>query len=265
MPIKSYLDKTFLVQDAEARIRQPGNLLKYVVYGIADTLPPGKKIGDPKIIPQGTQVRIANAKSIDTKLTFVLTESTDNAVGAIGWTSADNLAGKFLNETIGRLTPIDDDRKGPNALWQNGRFFGQATLIEIVGSNNETERITEDNVEPYLEMVSTAAKDGITICIRSGFRSYPEQVVLFTLFNSNPNKFAQAAEPGRSNHQNGTAFDLDVGGFDGNPVYDWLKVHGPEFGFIRTVNKEPWHWEFRPADATDLAALGRFKLSGVTV
>jgi LAS superfamily LD-carboxypeptidase LdcB len=89
--------------------------------------------------------------------------------------------------------------------------------------------------------------------------------VLFSLFTSNPNKFALAAEPGRSNHQNGIAFDLDVGGFDGNPVYDWLKVHGPGFGFIRTVNKEPWHWEFRPAQATDLADLGKFKLPGVTV
>ncbi len=265
MPIRSYLNKTFSVRDPEARIRQSGNLLKYVVYGPSDTLPPGRKIGDPKIIPQGTQVRITNAKSIDTKLTFALTESTDDEVATIGWTSADNLESKFLNETIGRLKPIDDDRKGPNALWQNGRFVGQATLVEIVGSHNETERITEDNVEPYLEMLSAAAKDGITISIRSGFRSFPEQVVLFSLFNSNPKKFALAAEPGRSNHQNGTAFDLDVGGFDGNPVYDWLKVHGPEFGFIRTVNKEPWHWEFRPAEAADLAALGKFKLPGVAV
>jgi D-alanyl-D-alanine carboxypeptidase-like protein len=265
MATRSYLNKTFSVRDPEARIRQPANLLKYIVYGPADTLPPGKKIGDPKIIPQGTQVRIINAKSINTKLTFVLTESTDGLVGTIGWTSADNLAGKFLNETIGRLTPTDDDRKGPNALWQSGRFLGQASLIEIVGSNNETERITADNVEPYLEMVSAAAKDGITICIRSGFRSFPEQVVLFSLFTSNPKKFALAAEPGRSNHQNGTAFDLDVGGFDGNPVYDWLKVHGPDFGFIRTVNREPWHWEFRPDDAANLASLGKFKLPGVTV
>jgi hypothetical protein len=265
MQIRSYLNKTFSVQDPEARIRQSANLLKYVSYGPGDMLPAGKKIGDPKIISEGTKVRITNAKSINTKLTFVLAESTDDDAVTIGWTSPDNLAGKFLNETIGQLTPIDDDRKGPTALWQNGRFVGQATLVEIIGSNNETERITEDNVEPYLEMVNAAAKDGVTICIRSGFRSYPEQVVLFSLFNSNPKKFALAAEPGRSNHQNGTAFDLAVGGFDGNPVYDWLKTHGPDFGFIRTVSKEPWHWEFRPAEAADLAGLGKFKLPGVTV
>jgi hypothetical protein len=253
------------LQDPEARIRQSANLLKYVPYEPGDILPVGKQIGDPKIIPQGTKVRITNAKSINSKLTFVLAESTENNAVTIGWTSADNLAGKFLNESIGQLTPADDDHKGPNALWQNGRFVGQATLVEIVGSNNETERLKKESVDPYLEMMSAAAKDGVTISIRSGFRSYPEQVVLFSLFNSNPKKFALAAEPGRSNHQNGTAFDLEVGGFDGNPVYDWLKTHGPDFGFIRTVNKEPWHWEFRPDDAADLAALGKFKLPGVTV
>ena len=235
-------------------------------YGAEDALPPGKKVGDPKIIPQGTAVRIINAKPIDTKLTFVLAQSVDDSAQTLGWTSADNLAGRFLNETIGQLAAVDeDDRKGPNALWQNGRFIGQATLVEIVGSNNETERITKENVEPYLEMVNAAAKDGVTISIRSGFRSYPEQVVLFTLFKSDPKKFALAAEPGRSNHQNGTALDIDVGGFDGNPTYDWLKTNGPDFGFIRTVNREPWHWEFRPDDAADLAALGRFKLPTVTV
>jgi D-alanyl-D-alanine carboxypeptidase len=262
---KSYLNKTFAVQDPEARIRQSANLLKYVLYGPDDILPAGKKAGDPQIIPQGTKVHITNAKSIDTKLTFVLAHSANDSSMTFGWTSADNLAGGFLNETIGQLPPTDDDHKGPHALWQSGRFVAQATLIEIVGSHNETERIKKENVEPYLELVNAAAKDGITICIRSGFRSYPEQVILFRLFNSNPKKFALAAEPGRSNHQNGTAFDLAVGGFDGNPVYDWLKTHGPEFGFIRTVSKEPWHWEFRPGDATELAALGKFKLPGVTV
>jgi LAS superfamily LD-carboxypeptidase LdcB len=56
-----------------------------------------------------------------------------------------------------------------------------------------------------------------------------------------------------------------VGGFDGNPVYDWLRAHGPDFGFIRTVNKEPWHWEYRPVDASALAASGKFRLPEVTV
>jgi hypothetical protein len=101
MTVKSYLNKTFLVQDPEARIRQPGNLLKYILYGASDSLPAGKKVGDPKVIPQGTAVRVINAKSIDSKLTFVLAEAVDDSAQLLCWTSADNLAGRFLNETIG--------------------------------------------------------------------------------------------------------------------------------------------------------------------
>lgn len=97
------------------------------------------------------------------------------------------LKASFLTGRSGDLTPSMMIERVRTPLWQNGR---QATLVEIVGSNNETERITEDNVEPYLEMVSAPAKDGITISIRSVFRSFPEQVVLFSLFNSNPKKFA---------------------------------------------------------------------------
>jgi hypothetical protein len=43
MFIRSYLNKTFSVRAPEARIRQSGNLLKYVVYGPADTLHPEKR------------------------------------------------------------------------------------------------------------------------------------------------------------------------------------------------------------------------------
>jgi hypothetical protein len=43
-----------------------------------------------------------------------------------------------------------------------------------------------------------------------------------------------------------------------------MKKNGPRLGFIRTVNKEHWHWEFRPEDAKRLAAEGKFALSNVT-
>jgi LAS superfamily LD-carboxypeptidase LdcB len=150
-------------------------------------------------------------------------------------------------------------------VWQNGRYVEQATLIEVVGNNNETEIVLKEHLDPYLELINEAARDGLQITLTSGFRSYPEQVVLYSLYTSNPKKYALAAEPGRSNHQNGTAFDLEVGGFDGNPVYNWLKTHGPEYRFIRTVNKEPWHWEYRPIEASELAASEKFKLPAVTV
>ena len=67
----------------------------------------------------------------------------------------------------------------------------------------------------------------------------------------------------RSNHQNGIAFDLNTGGFEGAPVYDWMKKNATSFGFIRTVNKEHWHWEYRPQTAEEFRKEGKFKLDRV--
>ncbi|HXQ35443.1 MAG TPA: M15 family metallopeptidase, partial [Anaerolineales bacterium] len=75
-----------------------------------------------------------------------------------------------------------------------------------------------------------------------------------------------AAKPGHSNHQHGQAFDLNTrhNVFDGSDkVYEWLKANAPRHGFVRAVSNESWHWEYRPADAADLAAAGQFKLPGV--
>jgi hypothetical protein len=266
MSIKSYLGKTFIVDDKEARIRQEKNLLQYVFYKEGDAIPQGKKVGDPKIIPQGTSVRVTNAKAIDNKLTFVFAEpAAEGETAPYGWTSAANLKGDFINETIGHLTPKDENKKGMNAAWDGGKYIGQKTLVEIVGNNNETERVILDNLDNYLAMVNAAAAEGILVSIRSGFRTYPEQEYLYKLYTLNPKKNALAAKPGYSNHQDGKAFDIDVGGFDGNPVYDWLKKNGPKFGFVRTVNREPWHWEYRPEEAAKLAAQGKFRTSNVKV
>jgi LAS superfamily LD-carboxypeptidase LdcB len=75
--------------------------------------------------------------------------------------------------------------------------------------------------------------------------------------------FNTAAPPGSSNHQNGIAFDIAVGGGSGDPIYDWLKKNAPARGFIRTVNKEPWHWEFDKAKAAIAVAAKTFKTKNV--
>jgi hypothetical protein len=61
------------------------------------------------------------------------------------------------------------------------------------------------------------------------------------------------AGPGYSNHQNGKAFDLQTGmGRNLTPyknttkTYRWMVANMHKFGFIRTVSKERWHWEYAP-------------------
>lgn len=53
------------------------------------------------------------------------------------------------------------------------------------------------------------------------------------------------ADPGKSNHGWGMAFDLDV---NDPAVLTWLRNHGAEYGF-HELPGEAWHWDWKP-DAT---------------
>jgi hypothetical protein len=184
-------------------------------------------------------------------------------VGAeIGWTKATNLREGcsdlyFSSEWL--------DEKGPNACWRHGDYIGAKLLVNIVGFGAEMEQITIDTLEPYLKLKDAADAENIQLSINSAFRTFARQVALRRLFESGHGNLA--AQPGASNHQHGQAFDLNTmhNKFDGSDrIYEWLKRNGPKHGFVRTVSKESWHWEYRPAEAAALAAAGKFKLDGVS-
>lgn len=333
----SYLDKTFVANDPDARVRQE-DLVQLEKYKDGDQIPAGKKVGDVKIIPVGTEVRLTAAKVGTNKRPFVFAEPA--AGGApFGWTAASNFRGKLINETIGLMpaklelafkgnnrTVVDDnafvrggppgfastgeliiqgtfvvvtetnghfskishgeinqgqvavgeeigwtassnladgwtDKFGPNAAWEHGKFIGQKDLVNIISDHDQTEQVTTESLDHYLALASAASAAGILICIESAFRSYPDQKYLYTGYKQHRPGFNLAASPGTSNHQHGQAFDLNTGGFDGDPVYDWLKKHAPALGFIRAVSKEHWHWEFRPEEANHPP--GKFRRDGV--
>jgi hypothetical protein len=239
--MKSYLNKDFLVQSAQARIRTPEDLLKLVVDGN----------GNPKLIPKGTTVRVTDAR-VFKEMVFVLTEDW-------GWTIADNLKNQFINETLAVFEPADNDQKGPNAAWDDGHFLKQITLFQILGAEGRFKFISNDIAEHYLKLVNAAAAADVPMPLKSGFRSYPEQVYLFEGWSARRPGFARAAEPGRSNHQDGLAYDFAIKSYEGNPRYDWLKAHAPAHGFVRTVPGEPWHWEYRP----EIAATGAYRTKRV--
>lgn len=92
-------------------------------------------------------------------------------------------------------------------------------------------------------LVAAAKADGIEIRITDSYRDYAEQVDLV----ERKGLYSQgglAATPGTSNHGWGMAVDADV---TDAATRNWLQVNGPRFGWIESVPREPWHWEFRPA------------------
>lgn len=130
----------------------------------------------------------------------------------------------------------------------------------------------------YLDMYTAAKKDGVTLSIGSGFRSpydsieatvssgwkdgkkvsnvkvsASSQKYLYDGYKAGKPGFNVAAEPGKSNHGNGIALDLNPGGssksrFSGvnEKVYEWLVKNSWRFGFVRTVATEEWHFDFKP-------------------
>lgn len=255
---ESFRGKTFVVVDSDARIRRDEDLMTFLLDagGHFQTIPKGTKV---KIV----EVRVVEAGSRSNIVFGQATCADGNQV--FGWTSTRNLDGKFMNETIGVVHPEPGaGRFGPNAAWARGEYLGQLDLVAVVDSKLEIERLALPTVEPYAALVDAGAQNDVLVTLNSGFRSYPEQKHLRDGFERGLPGFNNAAKPGFSNHQNGIAFDLSVPGGDGNPTYEWLKRNATVFGFVRTVSKEPWHWEFDESKAQVALAAGTFKTSTVT-
>ena len=207
-------------------------------------------------IPQGSFV-VVTETSNDKKFVKVRNLQIingDMVVGEeIGWTKSANLADGCSSDQF--LTTEWFDQKGPNGCWQHGAYLFPKLLVNIIGIRSEMEQLTFDSAAAYTKMVNAARDEAdLTILINTAFRTYERQAELYRAYrNGTGNK---AARPGASNHQHGQAFDLNT---RGNPlIYEWLKKNGPKHGFIRTVDDEPWHWEYLPSKAAQMAP-GQFK------
>lgn len=259
----NYKDRTFLVVDADARIRDPDDIWTYLVYKTGESLPSGVNVGDFKIIPSGTQVAVSDVRIVPagsrTRF-FAFSTSPDGSV-IYGWTSTTNFEGKFRNVTLGPIEPKPGaGRYAETAAWSKGSYVGQVSLVLIIDSRLELEKLTLDMAAPYFEMLLDAKSTGVDIVINSGFRTYGEQKYLYDNYKNGVAGFNLAAAPGKSKHQNGTALDIPVGGGPGLPTYDWLSSNATSHGFIRTVKSEYWHWEYLPDEAEEARNRGSHTL-----
>lgn len=253
---RSYLGKSFKVSDPDARLRRADDLMTFETSS-----------GTIQKIPQATVIRVDAVQRLQAgvKKVALFAHAVQEDGTPLGWTSTNNFHGRFVNETLELLEPSAGSGKfGPNAAWSLGAYIGQIGLVEIVDAKTDIERISAETVAPFLKMVGEATLSGVTVAINSGFRSYPEQKFLRDGFDRGLPGFNRAAKPGSSDHQNGIAFDIAVAGADGNEVYDWLKLHAPELGFVRTVSGEPWHWEYDLARAQQAVQSQTYKISTVT-
>ncbi len=144
------------------------------------------------------------------------------------------------------------------AGFEAGRQF---PIVVVTVDGQPAERETAN---AYALMQAAALRDGVRLSVVSGFRSMAEQRRLHACFVScNCNNCNLAASPGFSNHQSGSALDLNTAA---GGVLSWLNRNGSRFGFVRTVPSEEWHWEFLgpspgrgPCDAAAPSPVVRFE------
>jgi len=215
-----------------------------------------------RTIPQRSFVAVTESSGNNVKVNQIEIVAGQMVIGAeIGWTRLSNLKDGCSNLYFSAAWL---DQKGPNACWEHGSYIGAKLLVHIVGFGAEMEQVTLDSLEPYLQLKEAAAQENIEISINSAFRTFQRQAELRHLFDIGQGN--NAAQPGASNHQHGQAFDLNTGHniLDGSDkVYEWLKKNATKHGFVRAVSGESWHWEYRPDEAAQLAAQGKFMRPGV--
>jgi hypothetical protein len=135
-----------------------------------------------------------------------------------------------------------------NEVEQVGYRKGKRFPIRVVTIDGAP--VEERTANAYWAMRSAAANEGIELVIYSGFRTQEEQEYFYRCYREcSCNGCSPAAKPGRSNHQTGYA--LDIGMYPG--VHEWLVGNAERFGFRATVEREPWHWEYRPGKRTPKA------------
>ncbi len=118
----------------------------------------------------------------------------------------------------------------------------------------------------FMEMKNAAARDGITLTIVSGYRSYARQE---KLYNNYVTKDGQAeadrysARPGHSEHQSGLAMDLNSvdDSFADTKEAKWIAENCAKYGFIIRYPKdkeeitgyiyEPWHVRYLGVDLAE--------------
>lgn len=123
--------------------------------------------------------------------------------------------------------------------------------------------VREQTSKAFNKMAAEAKKDGINLFILSGFRPYTRQEYLFnrsvkTKGLDHAEKYV--ARPGASQHQLGTAIDIDSveDSFVNTKEYAWLQKNACKYGFSLSFPKgqeektgymfESWHYRYITPD-----------------
>jgi hypothetical protein len=137
---------------------------------------------------------------------------------------------------------------GKECAWEKGKVIGKIDL-ETLTPPRVNEKARPEVAQAYRRMKRAYEQDnpGQTLTITDGFRSFKEQEAA-KIYWTKKGKPKNAATAGYSKHQNGLAIDINTNQADPpekiTKIYEWLSKNAANYGFVRTVKREPWHWVY---------------------
>lgn len=203
-----------------------------------------------------------NSFSEESQVSSIENSSVPNATQ--NNSSLEPLLNGELNADFSNLLLVNGD----NPLPKDFDYEGNLTTIDAKYLCGNLNQMDKDAYIFAKAMLDAALKDNVELYIRSPYRSYSTQNVLFEnqvkrcLNGSVSREQAEitastvVARPGTSEHHTGLAVDINSieTNFEDTEAFSWLKEHGEEYGFIMryAVDKqdltgviyEPWHWRF---------------------
>lgn len=129
---------------------------------------------------------------------------------------------------------------------------------------NEDQKMVEEARDAFVEMAKKAEEDGLTLRVRSSYRTYEQQEAIYNDYLENYGQARAdsiAARPGFSEHQTGLVIDIatsQTSVFSSTEEYQWMKNNAHLYGFIQRYpegksdvtgyNNEAWHYRYLGVD-----------------
>lgn len=155
--------------------------------------------------------------------------------------TGDLIAAATSEAAAAGVAPANPDTPGPDS--------GPPCPANSKYVNEKPTGLRTDVIAAWQKAVSTAADQGITLCLNDGKRSRGQQQAQYQEYvEEYGTKVANelVLPPNKSAHVIGIAVDVQPA--DG---YQWLQATAGSLGFCRIYDNEPWHFEFNPAYRSD--------------
>ena len=176
---------------------------------------------------------------VSKKLALLISLCAVSVFGCASPTDGEGDEGDGETEGVGETN--DELRSTVSCQERNDVAYRSGSSFPIQVIHIGGKPTTKATGHAFLRMQAAANDAGVRLSITSGFRTQDEQKHLYYCYTSGScNSGNIAARPGYSNHQSGLALDLSPSA--------WLAKNASKFGFVRTVAKEAWHYEYHGKD-----------------